>query len=674
VTGTLHAEEFLAGYLAEAHEHLATARKCVLAVEEALQRRQLAPRPTRELFRVLHTLKGLSGMIGAEPIVDISHEMESVLRAADRAGGRMGQDALDALLKGLTSIEERVERLARHEPLAPAPRALLDALANIQSAPGSPPQRSTDLPGDLAAKLGPADVEQLADGLARGRRAVRIDFVPSPERATRGCDITAVRDRIGRLGDIVKVLPRRAGPGEETPAGLVFVLVALTSAPAEELAAAVEAPVEAVREIRVTGPAGPGPVEERPVEEGVRSAQGSVRVEVARLDETLERVSALIVSRSRLARAVEELAATGVDVRVLRPILQDHARELRTLRAAVMRARLVRVSEVLERTPLLVRGLARSSGKQVRLDLDLGQVEVDKAVGERLFPSIVHLVRNAVDHAIESVEERRRLGKPDEATIRIACAHRGEGQLELVVSDDGRGIDLAAVAAKAGAPVPVSGPQILELIAKPGLSTLDAPTRTSGRGIGMDVVRRVVVTDLGGSLDVATRSGVGTTFTLRVPLSLTIVDGLTFRCRGETYVVPTLAVDELLEIDPAGLVAGPGPFRAGPPVRMLRWREESILFVDLGDVLGLRGDESGCKGIVVRREGSCFGFGVDRMIGRQEVVVRPVTDPLVERPGIAGATDLGDGKPTLVLDLVALTRSIAPAIAPAVPPAARERA
>jgi two-component system chemotaxis sensor kinase CheA len=663
VTDSLHREEFLAGYVAEAHDHLAAARRALVSVEEALRRDQAAPRAARELFRALHTLKGLSGMIGVEAVVDLAHEMEAIVRAADRAGGRLAPNALDALVQGTAAIEDRVERVARREPVPAAPQALLVAFSTLSTALPQAPPRSLDLADDLAAKLGPAELEQLGEGLAAGRRAVRIEFVPSPERAARGLDITAARERVDRLGEIVKVLPRGAAKSDHAPAGLVFVLLVLTSAPDEELAAAVESPADAVREIHARQDA-PPPLGEDESEGWSPAAPAFVRVDVARLDEALERISALIVSRARLVRAVEGVSASGADVRPLAPILQDHARDLRMLRAAVMRARMVRLSEVLERAPLLVRGLARSGDKQVRLDLDVGQAEVDKAVGERLFPAIVHLVRNAVDHAIEAPRERRALGKREEGIIRIASAHRGEGRLEITVSDDGRGIDLEAVARKAGAPVPSTGPEILDLIAAPGLSTLETPTRTSGRGIGMDVVRRTVVSDLGGSLDVSTARGLGTTFTLRVPLSLTIVDGLTLECAGEIYVVPTASVDELVEVDPAGLVAGPGAFRAGAPVRMLRWRGESVPYVELRDALGLHRGGAGRKGLVVRADGVSFAFGVDRMIGRQEVVIRPMSDPLVDLAGIAGATDLGDGKPTLVLDLPALTRTLAPSPAP----------
>lgn len=662
MTDALDREQFLAGYVAEAHEHLATARRAALAADEAVARGQAAPRPARELFRALHTIKGLSGMIGVEPVVDLAHEMETVLRAADRAGGRLARAALDALLQGLEAIEERVGRVARGEPVPPAPRRLLEALARLEAPAEAAPAPAFELPPELAAKLGPAEQEQLASGVAEGRRVVRIDFAPSAERAARGLDISAVRRRVAALAEIVKVVPRSLSSAEGAPAGLVFVLLVLTAAPAQELAAAAETPLEAVQDVRAAVPGAAEPVEEA----GAAAPHAFVRVEVARLDEALDHVSALVVSRARLARAIDALAAGGADVRALRTVLQDHGRELRLLRTAFMRARLVRVAEVLARAPLLVRGLAQSGRKQVRLALEVGEAEVDKAVGERLFPALVHLLRNAVDHAVERPEERRAAGKGEEATIRIVAAHRGEGELELAISDDGRGIDAAEVARRANAPLPATAGELLELVTRPGLSTLSAPSRTSGRGMGMDVVRRIVVAELGGTLGLSTSPGRGTTFTVRVPVSLTVVDGLTFACAGETYVVPTAAVDELVDVEPARLVAGPAPRRGGLAVRMLRWRSEAVPFFELRDVLGLPGAGAARKAIVLQRGGGAVGFGVDRMLGRQEVVIRSVQDPLVQRAGIAGATDLGDGRPTLVLDLAALARAL--------PAATQERA
>jgi two-component system, chemotaxis family, sensor kinase CheA len=668
MTERLDVQEFLQGYLAEAREHLASAGSNLLAAEEALRHGEPHPRAVRELFRALHTLKGLSAMIGAEPIADVAHEMEAVLRSADRAGGRLPAESTDLLADGLRAIEARVAKLGAGEPIPPAPPQLLEALVALQPAGGEGPRRAPlALPQELVAKLSAADREQLSGGIAAGRAARRIDFLPSPERAARGISITSVRERVGAVAEIVKVLPRAATPEEGAPAGLAFVLLVLANAPDAQLAEAADVELSKVTAIGDATPLEDAGAAAKPdlfdeAAEGADLSRGVyVRVEVARLDEALEHLSALVVSRARLDGAVATLAAIGADVRVLASALQEHGRQLRSLRTAVMRARLIRVSELLDRAPLVVRGSARATGKRVRLVVGAGEAEVDKAVGERLFPAIIHLLRNAVDHAIEHPADRVRAGKPEDGVVRVTCRDFSDNQLELVVADDGRGLDAEAIAHKAGAPVPRTPAELLELISRPGFSTAERITQTSGRGVGMDIVRRIVVDELGGDLRVETRRGAGTTFTLRVPLSLTIVDALTFECGTERFVVPVSAVEALIEVDAGEVVEAPRPARgdAASAVRMLRRHAETLPLVRLDAVLGLGGSAPAHpKAIVIRRDGAPFAFEVDRMLGQQEVVIRPVADPLVQVEGVSGSTDLGDGRPTLVLDLVSLARSL----------------
>jgi two-component system chemotaxis sensor kinase CheA len=306
---------------------------------------------------------------------------------------------------------------------------------------------------------------------------------------------------------------------------------------------------------------------------------------------------------------------------------------------------------VLERVPLLVRGLRRNTGKQVKLVLDTGDAEVDKAVADRLFPAIVHLVRNAVDHAIESPAARRTLGKPEEGVLRIACRQRGGNQLELSIEDDGSGVDRELVARRAKREVPDTDAGLLELLCLPGLSTRSEATTTSGRGMGMDIVRRVAEDELGGELLMHTAPGVGTTFTLRVPLTITIVDAFTFECADQRYVVPVSTVEEIVELDAARLTRTPG---AVSRASLIQRRGEALPVLQLAALFGLPQQAEATRALVIRRGGEATGFAVHRMLGQQEVVVRPMQDSLVRVTGITGATDLGDGRPTLVLDLAAI--------------------
>jgi two-component system chemotaxis sensor kinase CheA len=346
-------------------------------------------------------------------------------------------------------------------------------------------------------------------------------------------------------------------------------------------------------------------------------------------------------------------------VRELQEILAENARQLRDLRAAIVRIRMVPVAELLERIPLLVRGLQRDVNRLVRLQLEGGSAELDKSVSERLFPAIVHLVRNAVDHAIETPDERKRRGKPEEGLLRVTCSARSNTRLELSVKDDGRGIDRAAVARKAGVPVPSDDHALLELLCKPGLSTREVITTTSGRGLGMEIVKRVVVDELGGELELATVLGRGTTFTLRVPLTISIVEAFSFECAQQRFVVPVAMVDEIVEVNPSELVRTPGSADGAPEVDVILRRGQAVPMLKLARVFRMAGDDIHApKAIVVKRGGASVAFGVDRMLSQQEIVIRPVDDVLLRVPGIAGATDLGDGKPTLVLDLIALSGSV----------------
>ncbi|HLL01844.1 MAG TPA: chemotaxis protein CheW [Myxococcaceae bacterium] len=657
--------DFLPAYLVEVEELLGTAHAHLLAMESAARLQTSNPRSARELFRALHTIKGLSAMVDVEPIVELAHAMETLLRQVNQAGGRLSEASIEPLMEGLRAIEQRVRQLADKKPVSPVRRGLMERLEGLEpnvqggARPGAVPV-SLALEPALVAKLAPTEQEQLLAGVSGGRRAVRLDYVPSAERAAQGLTINSVRERVSQLGELVKVVPLAGAAA--TGGSLTFALLVLTHAEDAVLLEAVGGPPATVRPLAGTAPPAPAapelaaPLEFEAEEEPSTEARrgGVLRVEVARLDDALEKLAALVVSRSKLARAVAELTARGVQTRELVQVLNENARQLRDLRASILHLRMVRVGDVLDRLPLLVRGLRRATGKQVRLELQVGDAELDKAVADRLLPTLVHLVRNAVDHAVERPEERLAAGKPEEGVVLLQCHARSSGRLELSIKDDGRGVDAAAVAARAGVPVPGSSAELLELLCRPGLSTRASADTTSGRGMGMDIVKRIIVEQLGGELSMETRPGVGTTFTLRVPLTITIVDAFVFECAALRYAVAVSSVEEIIDVNPASLIRPPGTDVGG--VALVERRGRAIPLVSLERLLQRNASraELAPKALIVRQRGTPVAFAVDRLMGQQEIVLRPLEDPLVRVPGVAGATDLGDGVPTLVLDLSAL--------------------
>lgn len=660
---TLDRQEFVAGYLAEAEEHLRTANQDLLAIEAGLHKNEAHPRAVRDLFRALHTLKGLSAMIGVDPVVDVAHEMEAVLRLADRGSGRLSLPAVEVLLKGVQAIEIRVAAFAAGKQVPRAPQDLVAALVALRpTAEGvpAPPASIIQLEPELLSKLSASEQLQMTEAAANDRRVLRVDYVPSPARTAEGITITKVREQLGRIADIVKVVPLAMPKSEHAPGALQFALLLISDASNEALAEAACVPTSDVRAVAIQTleVALPAPWEsegEDETESDTPLRTRSIRVDVARLDDAMEKLSELVVTRFRMARAVSALREQGVDVRELSAAVDEHARRLRDLRGCITRARMVPVRELLERVPLIVRGMRRSTGKTVQLELEAGAAELDKAVAERVFPAIVHLVRNAIDHAIEPPAERVALGKAGRGCITVACIEHSNTELELRISDDGRGIDGARVARKAGRAAPRTPHELLEILTLPGFSTVEQATSNSGRGMGMDIVRRIAVSALGGTLTLQTELGVGSTFTLRIPLSLSIVDSFTFACAGQTFVVPVSMVEEIIDLAAAPIVAPPAPKSRSNDIRLIERRGQAIPLLPLARLFALPGDQTAAsKALIVRRAGEPFAFAIDRMFGQQEIVVRPLEDPLVKVTGVSGATDLGDGRPTLVLDLLGL--------------------
>lgn len=630
-------QEFRGAFVVEAEELLATANTSLLDIEAAIADGTSRPRAVRDLFRALHTIKGLASMIGVEPIVEIAHALETLIRAADRAGGVLDGTAVELALQAVGAIADRVHAVAEHHVVAAAPSQLIDAIAATEA--GAPAPIATPvLPPAWEGRLSPSELMQLALALRSRAPVWMLSFCPSEANAARGITISSVRAKLGALGEIVKVIPRAMPARADLKLGVSFDIMLVSDSTAEAIAEIAATEPALVLKLALQSLTAESASSGEPLELDERllpASRAVVRVELSRLDDLQNQLSLLIVSRFRLEREMATLADLGLDIRCLAEVVRIQGRQLRDLRRAILRARMVRVAEMLEPLALLVRSLARVGQQDVHLELDAKEVELDKAVADRLLPALIHLVRNAVDHGIEAPEQRVALGKPRVGTIRVSCVEIAGNFIEIVVQDDGSGIDRTQIAQRAKREI-TDDASMLAVLTSPGFSTRDVATITSGRGLGMDIVRRIA-TELGGEISLATVPERGTKFTLRVPVTMSLMDVLSFQCGAQSFVVPALVVEEIIEVPLA--------------VARMVHRDVTLPLISLGAILSIDSGATARKALVVRRNGEAIGFTVDRMIGRQEVVVRAIDDPLVDVPGIAGATDLGDGRPTLVLDL-----------------------
>ena len=477
-------EEFIDDYFAECEEHLVTVRHALLTAESTVATGVVERDAIEQLFRSMHSIKGLSGMVGLRDAELLAHELESRLRDLRDGRGRWSADVLDALTAATRTLEAVIA--ARRER-GPGPD-IAPAITRLRGteAPVTPVDDATMLAGGTSR----------SDRVAAERRRWRFTYAPTAT-AGRQINVNVIRERLVGIGQIEQATPRVPEGG-----GILFDFVVATDADASVFAPWAE---DGLTWVEVEAAAARPSVEVAAHAAAIAVAPSHlVRVDLARLDDLMRIVGSLVITRARLgdhlARLEPRLASA--EWRGVQESVGALERQLRDLREAVMRVRMVPVSEVFQRMRFVVRDLAREAGLQVNVEMQGESTQIDKFVIERMLDPLLHLVRNAVSHGLEPAAERRATGKPDEGRIALRASTAGD-VVVIAVEDDGRGVDGTAVAAAArasGLAVP-DGPlddaQVLDLICSAGLSTRAEPDLASGRGVGMAVVRRTVL-EMGG--------------------------------------------------------------------------------------------------------------------------------------------------------------------------------
>jgi len=394
-------------------------------------------------------------------------------------------------------------------------------------------------------------------------------------------------------------------------------------------------------------------------EQGRRTvADASIRVDVDLLDTLMRLVGELVLTRNQIVRQTLDQDEVGQDLVRSSQRLNLIATELQE---GVMKTRMQPIDHLWSKLPRVVRDLGAQCGKQVRLAMAGKETELDRSLLEAVKDPLTHLVRNAVDHGLESPAERTGAGKPAEGLLTLRAYHEG-GQVVVEVCDDGAGIDADKVAAKAldkGLRTAVQLAQmapsdLLQLIFLPGFSTAAAVTNVSGRGVGMDVVK-TNIESIGGTIEVESVVGRGTTCRLRIPLTLAIVPALTVECAGDRYAIPQVSLLELVALD-ADRAANAVEDVNGAPV--YRLRGSLLPLVHLSEVLGVESDRSDGHVLiaVLQADGKRFGLVIDRVLSTEEIVVKPLDTRLKALGTYSGTTILGDGRVALILDVQALAR------------------
>lgn len=639
-----------------------------------------APDLVNRLFRSAHSLKGLSGMFGLDGISELSHHLEDVLDRLRLGRTRLDDGALALLDEAVALIGSALEKLDDDSTaVADEAARLIGRIDDWTSGRAGEAEPAGDLALDPAMLRALTEYEEhrLRENLQRGRRIHVVEA--SFDILTFEEGLAELTGALREVGEVLSTLP---SPGESPESQIRFSLLVAADLAAAALAARLELAPDAVRpasrDAAAHAAAVPAPLRAESSEAtlasptsdagdadpeagsalelgSLKSISETVRVDIRKLDELMNLVGELVIQRgalARLARALRHDEATARAGADLEKIHKGLERKLQELQAGVLEVRMVPLRQVFEKLSRVVRRLRRDTDKEVRLEIRGADTELDKLIVEELVDPLMHVVRNAFDHAIEPPDERVAAGKTREGCIRLEAFQRGN-DVVIAATDDGRGIDVEGVRRRAlerGLLAPGDEPtrkELLALVFAPGLSTRGEVTETSGRGVGMDVVR-ANITSLGGVVDLDSAPGRGTSVIMTLPITLAIIQALIVGAGDQRFAIPLNSVRETLLLDPSEIQRSEGR-------ELLNLRGEALPLRRLAVEFALGGEPAAKQYAVVLGIGEArLGLLVDRLEGQQDVVIKPIQGPIRSVRGIAGATELGDAGAVLVLDVSAL--------------------
>jgi len=621
-------------FVTEAKESLRVSNEAMLALEEDPGNSELLDK----VFRNCHTIKGMAGMMNMQAVADTAHAIEDVLSAIREGNLTPTGQVSETIFKGLDTLDSMVSAVEGAKEVT-RDQGLIDALhALIVSPPKAPPKKEAKTSKRAAAKTGTSTLL-----IKFGKRCT----LPSARAIV-------ILKELGRVSVITETNPTE----DEIDHEHVFEELTVVVEPGEKLKEAVKriAAMADVEQVSVGDTDKPKDtwekiVRQEPAHAGVAidgTVRQTVRVGMDKLDDLLDDVGELVIGRSRLL----EKAAARED-NELREISMLIDKLTSNIQEKVLGIRMIPLDTVMSRYPRMVRDLAKAEGKEIELVVEGGSIELDRTVVDRITEPIMHLLRNCVDHGIETPEEREKQGKKSKGLIRVVASKQQDHVL-IEVSDDGRGIDVDKIREAAVRKNMMTEPEaqnalsrdLIDLLFKPGFSTASLVTEVSGRGVGLDVVKKNVEA-LGGTAMVNTSKGAGTTFSLWLPFTLAIIEAMLVSIGDQAYAVPIGTVVEshrYEEVEVKQVRSREVVQLRGEVLPLVRMRE----FFGLGKISDKR---TYLNSLVVQSRDRRAALEVDELLGHQQIVVKSLDQRLRGVKGISGGTILGSGSIALILDI-----------------------
>jgi len=640
--------EYMPMFLAETREHLEQLNLAIVRLEKNPK----DPPTVDEIFRIAHSLKGMSATMGFAKIAELTHAMEDVFELLRQRSTGLKTEAIDTVFACLDALSRAVESIESEGQEALDPEPLVTRLRSLVR------PRTRDQERSRVGAVKPTDAAALDAAQAAGARILHVRVRLNEDTLMPAVRAHMVLAGLSEHGEVVASNP--APDGLELFDGRQIDAWIATDHDQDSVGQAAgsvsEVATVEVAELDLSqiaaAPAEPQAVESASQPEtaatGAHKATRTVRVDAGRLDSLMHLMGELVIHRT----AVDALT-TGLDVPGLHQAIQDLTRSSQALQAMVMQVRMIPVDIVFLRFPRLVRDLASKTGKEVKLELVGSDTELDRTVVDAIGDPLVHLVRNAVDHGLESPEEREASGKPRHGTISLAASQAG-GSVIIEVRDDGRGIDPAAIGRKAASLGLIDAPAAseidvraaIELLFAPGFTTSEITSDISGRGVGMDAVR-AKIRQLGGEVLIDSTPGTGTSAQIRLPLTLAIVSALQVEVAGAPFAFPIDRIERTLRLSD-------GSVRSVAGRRMLVLDDDVLPLVH-GDEM-FRGSDEGEPQfvVIIRAHDRRLAVAVDDLVGQRELVTRPLPPIVADAQPVSGGATLADARIALIVDCDAL--------------------
>ncbi len=678
--------QYMDMFLDESHEHLQSLNEGLLRLEENMEEISVV----NDIFRNAHTLKGMSATMGFAKIAELTHEMEDVLDLVRKEELKLNEDIIDTLFKCLDSLEQMVDSVGNGE--AEDVVDVSDLVAKLSSiSKGTPPPAAAPAAGGASAAPAAGDASGGA-GSDLGIDDIDLDVMKKAKDAgmnvfhvkvtlMESCVLKAARSvmvmhALDEIGDVIKSVPS-AEDLEQEKFERSFDVVIATSADTE----AVKNAVDTVSEIEDIGveeldpdalakPAEPAPAAPAAAaapaakkaappakKEGAKAAapkkqhqSQSVRVDIEKLDTLMNLMGELVINKVRL----EQIGQTH-RMSDLMETLEQMDRVTGDLQNIVMKVRMVPVSAVFNRFPRMVRDVSKELGKEINLTIEGEETELDRTVIDEIGDPIMHLLRNSLDHGVESPDAREAKGKPRVGEVGLIARHEGNNVV-IMITDDGAGIDANKIRRKAVEKGMITQDEAdrlddtdaVRLIFLPGFSTAEQITDISGRGVGMDVVRSKIEA-LSGHVDVETHIDEGSIFKIKLPLTLAIIQAMLVRVQEEMYAIPLTSIDSTVNIEPTDI-------QTIQNKEVIVLRGEIIPIVRMEEALQVPHvkDSEELFVVVVHAGEAKAGIVVDNLIGQQEIVIKTLGNLFAGLKLFGGATVLGDGRVALILDVATM--------------------